>query len=30
VLSLTDEQPLFGQKVGNTRTHWLVFHKANE
>ena len=29
VLSLTDEQPLFGQKVGNTRTHWLVFHKAN-
>lgn len=28
VLSLTDESPLFGQKVGNTRTHWLVFHKS--
>lgn len=29
VLGLTPEQPLFGQKVGNTRTHWLVFHKEN-
>ena len=30
VLGLTPEQPLFGQKVGNTRTHWLVFHKEND
>ena len=28
VLSLAPEPPLFGQKVGNTRTHWLVFFKA--
>lgn len=27
VLSLTPHQPLFGQRVGNTRTHWIVFHK---
>jgi len=27
VLALTDRVPLFGQKVGNTRTHWLVFVK---
>lgn len=27
VLSLTPETPLFGQRVGNTKTHWLVFHK---
>lgn len=29
VLSLTEEQPLFGQRVGNTRTHWIVFMKPN-
>jgi SAM-dependent methyltransferase len=28
VLSLTPEQPLFGQRVGNTLTHWLVFLKG--
>ena len=28
ILSLTDQQPLFGQRVGNTKTHWLVFMKA--
>ncbi len=27
VLSLTPEQPLYGQRVGNTRTHWIVFQK---
>lgn len=28
VLSLTDEQPLFGQRCGTTaKTHWIVFHK---
>lgn len=27
VLSLTDEKPLFGQKIGNSKTHWLVFMK---
>lgn len=29
VLSLTPEQPLFGQRVGNTRTHWIVFQKCS-
>lgn len=29
VLSLTDQSPLFGQKVGNTKTHWIVFQKQN-
>ena len=27
MLALTEHQPLFGQKVGNTKTHWLVFMK---
>lgn len=27
VLSLTDQTPLIGQRVGNTRTHWIVFMK---
>ena len=29
VLSLTDQKPLFGQRVGNTRTHWIVYQKPN-
>lgn len=27
VLSLTPESPLFGQKIGTSKTHWIVFHK---
>jgi len=30
VLSLTDHDPLFGQKIGNTKTHWLVFMKPKK
>lgn len=31
VLSLTPEQPLFGQRCGTTaRTHWIVFMKAGK
>lgn len=30
VLGLTDEQPLFGQRVGNTRTHWIVFQRQSQ
>ncbi len=28
VLGLTDQSPLFGQRVGNTKTHWIVFQKS--
>jgi len=27
VLSFSAQPPLFGQKIGNTRTHWIVFMK---
>lgn len=29
VLSLTEQKPLFGQRIGNTRTHWIVYQKPN-
>lgn len=31
ILELTDQRPLFGNRSGKqSKTHWIVFHKANE